>query len=143
MSNGRSGGFGAGARRGRRRKACSFCVDKIVHIDYKDGSRLRRYLTDRGKILPRRVTGTCAKHQRGLANAILRARRLALLPYITMELGEAGERPERGERGGRFDRGDRGERGDRFDRGDRGERPERAGESRPPETRPTADRVVK
>ncbi|MBV8061970.1 MAG: 30S ribosomal protein S18, partial [Nevskia sp.] len=87
MSNGR-GGYGARRGGGRRRKACSFCVDKMVHIDYKDAVRLRRYLTDRGKILPRRVTGTCAKHQRGLANAILRARKMALLPYITLELGE-------------------------------------------------------
>lgn len=69
--------------RGKRakRKVCSFCVDKIDHIDYKDSARLRRYLSERGKILPRRVTGTCAKHQRALTTAVKRARNLALLPY--------------------------------------------------------------
>ena len=60
-----------------------FCKDKIEYIDYKDVSRLRRYITDRGKILPRRVTGTCAKHQRQLTRAIKRARYMALLPYTS------------------------------------------------------------
>ncbi|MCD6420092.1 MAG: 30S ribosomal protein S18 [Synergistetes bacterium] len=69
--------------RKRRPKACLFCKDKIEHIDYKDVSRLRRYITDRGKILPRRVTGTCAKHQRQLTRAIKRARYMALLPYTS------------------------------------------------------------
>lgn len=71
--------------RGRktRKKVCSFCVDKIQEIDYKDVPRLRRYLSDRGKIVPRRVTGTCARHQRQLTTAIKRARHLALLPYVT------------------------------------------------------------
>jgi small subunit ribosomal protein S18 len=69
--------------RGRkaRKKVCGFCVDKVERIDYKDIARLRRYMSERGKILPRRVTGTCAKHQRDLTLAIKRARHLALLPY--------------------------------------------------------------
>jgi small subunit ribosomal protein S18 len=69
--------------RGRRpkRKNCAFCVEKVKEIDFKDGQRLRRFVTDRGKILPRRVSGNCAKHQRLLAVAIKRARELALLPY--------------------------------------------------------------
>lgn len=71
--------------RGRkgRRKVCAFCVDKIETIDYKDIARLRRYMSERGKILPRRVTGTCARHQRALTVAIKRARQVALLPYTT------------------------------------------------------------
>ena len=69
--------------RGRkpRRKVCSFCVDKIEFIDYKDVNRLRRFTNERGKILPRRMTGNCAKHQRQLSEAIKRARAIALLPY--------------------------------------------------------------
>lgn len=67
-------------RRGRR-KVCGFCVDKVDNIDYKDVSKLRRYVSERAKILPRRVTGTCAKHQRALTVAIKRARHLALLPF--------------------------------------------------------------
>ena len=69
-----------GGRKGRR-KVCSFCVDKADYIDYKDVAKLRRFISERGKILPRRVTGTCAHHQRGLTVAIKRARHLALLPY--------------------------------------------------------------
>ena len=70
--------------RGRkRRKVCGFCVDKVTHIDYKDTAKLRRHLSERGKILPRRTTGTCAKHQRQLTTAIKRARQIALLPYVT------------------------------------------------------------
>ena len=64
-----------------RRKVCNFCVDKVTAIDYKDAGRLRRYLSDRGRIEARRKTGTCAKHQRWLALALKRARHLALLPY--------------------------------------------------------------
>lgn len=64
-----------------RRKPCQFCVDKIDKIDYKDIPRLRRMVSERGKILPRRVTGTCAKHQRKLTTAVKRARQIALLPY--------------------------------------------------------------
>ena len=69
--------------RGRkaRKKVCGFCVDKVENIDYKDIARLRRYMSERGKILPRRVTGTCARHQREITVAIKRARHLALLPY--------------------------------------------------------------
>ena len=71
--------------RGRkgRRKVCAFCVDKVENVDYKDIARLRRYMSERGKILPRRVTGTCARHQRALTPAIKRARQVALLPYTT------------------------------------------------------------
>ena len=70
-------------RRGRkgRKKVCSFCVDKIDTIDYKDVAKLRRFISERAKILPRRVTGTCARHQRELTVAINRARHLALLPF--------------------------------------------------------------
>ena len=73
-----------------RRKHCSFCVDKVEAIDYKDPSKLRRYISDRGKIEPRRKTGTCAKHQRALAVAIKRARHLALLPYVPTHIHETG-----------------------------------------------------
>ena len=64
-----------------RKKVCSFCVDKIETIDYKDVAKLRRFISERAKILPRRVTGTCARHQRQLTVAIKRARHLALLPF--------------------------------------------------------------
>jgi small subunit ribosomal protein S18 len=64
-----------------RRKVCAFCVDKVEYIDYKDSGRLRRFVSDRGKIEPRRKTGTCARHQRKLTDALKRARYLALLPY--------------------------------------------------------------
>nr|WP_205665641.1 30S ribosomal protein S18 [Anoxybacter fermentans] len=67
--------------RKRRRKSCSFCLDKIEAIDYKDVNRLRRYITERGKILPRRISGNCARHQRQLTRAIKRARNIALLPF--------------------------------------------------------------
>ena len=69
--------------RGRRprRKVCSFCVDKVEHIDYKDVAKLRRFVTERGKILPRRISGNCAKHQRQVMVAIKRARNIALLPF--------------------------------------------------------------
>ncbi len=107
---------GPGDRRGRprgrgryapRRKVCVFCVDKVTDIDYKDVNRLRRFVSDRGKIEPRRKTGTCAKHQRILATAIKRARHLALLPFTAEHVRELGGsfgpiRPERrfGDRGG-------------------------------------------
>lgn len=64
-----------------RRKVCAFCADKNAQIDYKDVARLRRFVSDRGKIEPRRKTGTCAKHQRTLSVALKRARYLALVPY--------------------------------------------------------------
>ena len=62
-------------------KVCSFCVDKVDHIDYKDVAKLRRFITERGKILPRRISGNCAKHQRQVTVAIKRARNIALLPF--------------------------------------------------------------
>lgn len=70
-------------RRGRkpRKRVCSFCVDKIADIDYKEFNKLGRYLTERGKILPRRISGNCARHQRMLTRAIKRARNIALLPF--------------------------------------------------------------
>lgn len=69
--------------RGRKpkKKVCSFCVDKVEAIDYKDVAKLRRYVTERGKILPRRISGNCAKHQRQVTVAIKRARNIALLPF--------------------------------------------------------------
>ncbi len=71
-------------QRGRkRRKVCSFCVDKVEQIDYKDTAKVRRFISERSKILPRRMTGTCAAHQRQLTEAIKRARHIALLPYVT------------------------------------------------------------
>ena len=71
------------APRGRkRRKVCAFCVDKVEMIDYKDAAKLRRFTSERAKILPRRTTGTCAAHQRDLTTAIKRARQIALLPYV-------------------------------------------------------------
>ena len=72
-----------GPRGRKRRKVCAFCVDKVECIDYKDAAKLRRYTSERGKILPRRTTGTCAMHQRQLTEAIKRARQVALLPYVT------------------------------------------------------------
>ncbi len=68
-------------RRKTRRKVCNFCVDRVETIDYKDIARLRKYISERGKILSRRATGTCARHQRALTTAIKRARMIALLPY--------------------------------------------------------------
>lgn len=73
-----------------RRKVCAFCVDKVTEIDYKDTGRLRRYISDRGKIEPRRKTGTCAKHQRRLTVALKRARVLALLPYTPQQAHRIG-----------------------------------------------------
>ena len=67
----------------RKRKVCIFCQDKIDHIDYKDVTRLRKCTSERAKILPRRITGTCAFHQRQLTVAIKRARQIALLPYVS------------------------------------------------------------
>ena len=64
-----------------RKKVCSFCVDKVELIDYKDAGKLRRYITERGKILPRRISGNCAKHQRQVTVAVKRARNIALLPF--------------------------------------------------------------
>ena len=66
----------------KRKKVCLFCVDKVANIDYKAVDKLRRFTSERGKILPRRTTGTCAAHQRQLTVAIKRARQIALLPYV-------------------------------------------------------------
>ena len=67
----------------KRRKVCQFCVDKVSYIDYKDTAKLKRFLSERSKIRPRRTTGTCAIHQRELTTAIKRARQIALLPYVS------------------------------------------------------------
>ena len=77
------GGRGGGGRRMHRRKVCGFCREKIDLIDYKDVKLLQGFVPERGKILPRRISGTCATHQRMLAEAIKRARNIALLPYAT------------------------------------------------------------
>ncbi len=69
--------------RGKRRKVCVFCADKVEYIDYKDVAKLKHFISERGKILPRRVSGACAKHQREVNTAIKRARQAALLPFIT------------------------------------------------------------
>ena len=66
----------------RRKKVCVFCADKNSVIDYKDANKLKRYVSERGKILPRRISGTCAKHQRALTVAIKRARHVAIMPYV-------------------------------------------------------------
>ena len=67
----------------RRKKVCIFCADKVQFIDYKDTAKLRKFISERGKILPRRVSGACAVHQRELNTAIKRARNMALLPFVT------------------------------------------------------------
>jgi small subunit ribosomal protein S18 len=77
------GGRGGGGRRMHRRKICRFCIEKVDLIDYKDVKMLQNYIPERGKILPRRISGSCATHQRMLAEAIKRARNIALLPYAT------------------------------------------------------------
>ena len=77
MDKQRRGGGGI-----RRKKVCPFCADKNIVIDYKDADTLSKYITERGKILPKRVTGTCAIHQREIARSIKRARIVALLPYV-------------------------------------------------------------
>ena len=84
---GPGGGRGGRGRDFRsRRKACAFCVDHVREIDYKDVARLRRYLSDRGKIEPRRKTGTCARHQRRLSVALKNARHMALMPYTAAHI---------------------------------------------------------
>lgn len=67
----------------KRKKVCAFCAENVENIDYKDTARLRKFISERSKILPRRVTGTCAKHQREVMQAIKRARHMALLPFIS------------------------------------------------------------
>ncbi len=86
---------GGGGRFGRRR-VCSFCVDKVESIDYKDAGRLRRYISDRGMFEPRRLTGTCARHQRMLTEALKRARHIALLPFTAQHIHLTGVFPTRG-----------------------------------------------
>jgi small subunit ribosomal protein S18 len=105
---GGGGGGGGGRKFTPRRKVCQFCVDKIKEVDYKDLGRLRRFLSDRAKIEPRRKTGTCAAHQRSLNVALKRARQLALLPFTAEHiritgilLREPGTPPWRGTRGPR------------------------------------------
>ena len=104
---GGSGG-GGGRKFTPRRKVCQFCVDKVKEVDYKDLGRLRRFLSERGKIEPRRKTGTCAAHQRSLNVALKRARQLALLPFTAEHIRitgvvvrEPGAAPFRGSRGPR------------------------------------------
>ena len=89
-----------------KRKSCYFCKDKVEEIDYKNIAQLRRYVSEKGKIRNRRITGACRRHQRQVAVAVKRAREMALLPYV------AEGRDDR-EGGGRRDRGDRGDRGER------------------------------
>src|SRR5258708_11449043 len=107
----RPGEFGTGGGRKftPRRKVCQFCVDKIKVVDYKDLGRLRRFLSERGKIKPRRKTGTCAAHQRSLNVALKRARQLAMLPFTAEHIRitgvlvrEPGAAPFRGSRGPRL-----------------------------------------
>lgn len=69
------------AKRIQKKKVCQFCVDKVAEVDYKDVNRLRRFVTEKGKIIPRRMSGVCARHQRALSVAIKKARVMALLPY--------------------------------------------------------------
>jgi len=83
MDRGRGGGPGRGGRRMHRRRICRFCIEKVDIIDFKDLRLLQNYIPERGKILPRRISGNCAIHQRMLAEAIKRARNIALLPYTT------------------------------------------------------------
>jgi small subunit ribosomal protein S18 len=106
----RPGEFGAGRKFTPRRKVCAFCVDKIKEVDYKDLARLRRFLSERGKIEPRRKTGTCAAHQRSLNVALKRARQLAMLPFTAehirvtgVVIREPGAPPFRGPRLPRLD----------------------------------------
>ena len=91
---GGSGGPG-GRPRGRfvrRRKVCAFCVEKVTHIDYKEIDKIRRFVSERAKIEPRRRTGVCAKHQRALRGAIQRARQIALVPFVAYHAHSAGIR---------------------------------------------------
>jgi len=95
----------ARATRGGKKKVCIFCKDHIDWVDYKDVNLLRRFMSDRGKIRARRVSGNCAQHQRDVAVAIKTARELALLPYTQRTVTERGPGRPRGDRGDRGDRG--------------------------------------
>ena len=79
-----------------RRKSCFFCKDKVDEVDYKNINQLRRYISEKGKIRSRRITGACRRHQVQVATAVKRAREMALLPYVAEGREERGERPERG-----------------------------------------------
>lgn len=83
MSSRQNSGNDKYNKRRPRKKVCQFCAEKATNIDYKDLAKLKKYITERGKILPRRITGACAKHQRMVTRAIKRARAIALLPYTT------------------------------------------------------------
>jgi small subunit ribosomal protein S18 len=87
-----------------RRKPCPYCRDKVDRVDYKDVSTLRRFISERGKIRSRRITGACRRHQSQVARAVKRARELALLPYVAEGANEHWERGERSGRGPRRDR---------------------------------------
>ena len=67
----------------RKKKVCAFCAEKVTQIDYKDAAKLRKFVSERSKILPRRISGTCAVHQRQLTVAVKRARQMALIPYVS------------------------------------------------------------
>lgn len=95
-------------RRGVKKKPCSFCQHGVISVDYKDLAQLRKYISDRGKIRGRKVSGNCQQHQRDVTDAIKTARELALLPYTQRTVTE-----RRGGRGSRDDRGPRAPRGDR------------------------------
>ena len=92
---------------GIKRRNCFFCKDKVAEIDYKNIASLRPFISEKGKIRSRRITGACRRHQVQVGAAVKRAREMALLPYVAEGREERGERRERGDRG---DRGDRGER---------------------------------
>ena len=110
-------------RRGAKRKVCIFCQEKSLWVDYKDVGVLRRFVSDRGKIRARRVSGCCQQHQREMAVAVKTARELALLPYTQRTLSERGGGGGGRGRGRDGDDGDRGDRGDRGSRGPRREAP--------------------
>ena len=80
------GGRQGGRGRFRRRKVCRFCADKALKVDYKDQNQMKYFLTERGKIIPRRISGNCAKHQREVATAVKRGRMLAILPYTVGQM---------------------------------------------------------
>ena len=79
-----------------RKKYCQFCKDEVKYIDYKEINLLRKFITDRGKIKPRRVTGTCTQHQHDLATAVKRAREMALVPYVVPVVSGRSDRKSRG-----------------------------------------------
>ncbi len=90
-TKGKTGSWRSGGKFAPRRRVCAFCTGKIKEIDYKDNTMLSNYISDRGKIDPRRRTGTCAKHQRSLAVAIKRARHIALLPFAPEHISLMGD----------------------------------------------------